>query len=219
MEHSEEQTSLSQKNIFQRVNAVMKEVDYVQKEQKKVAGQYRFVSHDQVTAALHGPMAKHGIACIPSIVEMKQDGNRTEVKLEVTFINIDSPTDRFSVFYWGYGIDTSDKGIGKAVSYAFKYALLKTFVLETGDDPDQDQSTKYEPKKEVPPEQPKMSAIQVRILNQALGDDIALQEKVLAGLKKQGIESLETAPAEKFDGLLKYINSQKLTKEEVKDGN
>jgi len=136
------------KNIYQRINAVMTEVDYIQKGEKKVAGQYRYVSHDQVTAALHGPMTKNGIACIPTIMEMKQDGNRTEVKLDVAFINTDNPTDRFSVVYYGYGIDTSDKGIGKAVSYGFKYALLKTFCLETGDDPDQDQDTKYEPPKQ-----------------------------------------------------------------------
>jgi hypothetical protein len=138
---------ITPKNIYQRINAVMQEVDYIQKGEKKVAGQYRFVSHDQVTAALHTPMTKHGIACTSSIVEMKQDGNRTEVKLEVTFVNIDQPSDRFSVIYWGYGIDSSDKGIGKAVSYGFKYALLKTFCLETGDDPDQDQDVQYQPPK------------------------------------------------------------------------
>lgn len=82
------------KNIYQRINAVMHEVDYIQKGEKKVAGQYRFCSHDQVTAALHTPMTKHGIACIPSIVDMKQDGNRTEVKLEVAFVNVDVPEDR-----------------------------------------------------------------------------------------------------------------------------
>lgn len=134
-------------NIYQRINEVMKDVDYIQKDAKKVAGQYRFVSHDSVTAALHGPMTKHGIACIPSIIEMKQDGNRTEVKLEVSFINIDNPTDKFSVVYYGHGIDSGDKGIGKAVSYGFKYALLKTFVLETGDDPDEDQASVYVPPK------------------------------------------------------------------------
>jgi len=142
-----EPTQTPIKNIYQRINAVMQEVDYIQKGEKKVAGQYRFVSHDQVTAALHGPMTKHGIVCTSSIVEMKQDGNRTEVKLEVSFINIDNPVDRLWVTYYGYGIDTSDKGIGKAVSYAFKYALLKTFCLETGDDPDQDQASVYEPPK------------------------------------------------------------------------
>lgn len=160
--------TIQTKNIYQRLNAVMSEVDYVQKDSRKVAGQYRFVSHDTVTASLHGPMTKHGIACITSIADMKQDGNRTEVKLEVTFVNIDQPTDKLSVFYWGYGIDTSDKGIGKAVSYAFKYALLKTFVLETGDDPDQDQTTVYEAPK---PKQSEMSAEEIESYINAFGDN------------------------------------------------
>lgn len=197
-------------NIFQRINAVMKEVDYIQKGDKKVAGQYKFVSHDQVTAALHGPMTKHGIACIPTIESLTQDGNRTEVRLHVCFVNIDDPADRFIVTYYGYGIDTSDKGIGKAVSYAFKYAMLKTFCLETGDDPDQDQAAKYEPKIEAPPEPAKMSTTQVRVLTQAIGDDIALHEKIMGFLKNIHCYSLEMAPAEKFDGLLKYITSQKV---------
>lgn len=156
------------KNIYQRINAVMQEVDYIQKGEKKVAGQYRFVSHDQVTAALHVPMTKYGIVCKSSIVEMKQDGNRTEVKLEVTFVNIDLPSDNFSVIYYGYGIDTSDKGIGKAVSYAFKYAMLKTFCLETGDDPDQDQASVYEPPK---PKIPEVTAEELEEYISSFGDD------------------------------------------------
>lgn len=146
----EAQTSI--KNIYQRINAVMQEVDYVQKGSKMVNNQYKFVSHDAVSATLHGPMTKHGIACIPSILEMKQDGNRTEVKLEVAFINIDNPQDRFTVIYYGMGVDQSDKGIGKAVSYAFKYSLLKVFTLETGDDADNDADSKYEPPKPVVPQ-------------------------------------------------------------------
>ena len=156
------------KNIYQRINAVMQDIDYIQKGDKKVAGQYRFVSHDQVTAALHGPLTKHGIACIPTIEEMKQDGNRTEVKLLVTFVNIDNPTDTVSVSYYGYGIDTSDKGIGKAVSYAFKYALLKVFTLETGDDPDQDQETTYEPPK---PKIPTLSPEEIETYLDSFADD------------------------------------------------
>jgi ERF superfamily len=121
-------------NIYQRINAVMKEVKYVQKEDKKVNGQYRFVSHDQVAAALHDPMATNGIVMIPSIAELTQDGNRTVVKMDIAFVNMDKPEDRFSIIQYGYGIDQQDKGVGKAVSYAVKYALLKQFCLETGDD-------------------------------------------------------------------------------------
>ena len=121
-------------NIYQRLNAIMSEVTAVQKEDKKVNNQYTFVSHDAVAAALHGPMVKHGVVMVPSVAEIKQDGNRTEVKMEISFVNVDDSADRIVVMFPGYGIDPSDKGIGKAISYAVKYALLKVFCLETGDD-------------------------------------------------------------------------------------
>jgi len=137
-------------NIFQRLNAVMKEVKYVQKEEKMVNGQYRFVSHDAVTAKLHDPLTNHGIVMLPSVLEINHqditvvDKNgpkpavRTTCKIEVSFVNIDDPTDKVSIVHCGCGIDPGDKGIGKAVSYAVKYALLKVFCLETGDDVEKD---------------------------------------------------------------------------------
>jgi hypothetical protein len=125
----------------------MGELDYIQKGESRVNGQYRFVSHDQVTAAIHPLLVKYGITCLPSVEEIKQEGNRTEVKLLVMFFNADCPTDNFAIKAVGYGIDPQDKGPGKAISYAYKYALLKTFCLETGEDPDEDQNTPYEPAK------------------------------------------------------------------------
>ena len=132
-------------NIYQRVLAVMAEVDYIQKGAKTVNGQYRFVGHDLVTAKLHPQFVKHGIACIPSVKQCKQDGNRTEVILTVKFVNVDNLCDFIESDFVGYGIDPQDKGPGKAISYAYKYAILKTFCLETGDDPDEDQKTEHKP--------------------------------------------------------------------------
>jgi len=126
------------KNIYQKIVEVMKEVKYIQKSDKKVNGQYSFVTHDSVTAALHEPLANHGIVMIPSILDLHQDGNRTVAKMEISFVNADKPEDKITMIHYGYGIDAQDKGVGKAVSYAVKYALLKMFCLETGDDPEKD---------------------------------------------------------------------------------
>jgi ERF superfamily len=138
---------------------VMGELDYIQKGQKTVNGQYRFVSHDQVTAAIHPLLVKHGLVVIPSVEKCNQNGNMTEINLATSFINAANPTDHFTIRTIGYGIDgggtnkdgraipVGDKGPGKAVSYAYKYALLKTFCLETGDDPDNDANACYEPAK------------------------------------------------------------------------
>lgn len=134
-------------NLCQRILAVMKDLDYIQKGKKTVNGQYRFVSHDQVTSALHPMLVKHGIVVRPSVRKITQEGNRTVVELDVWFINPDMEAQSFCSCFIGYGIDTGDKGPGKAISYAYKYALLKTFCLETGDDPDSDANASYEPEK------------------------------------------------------------------------
>lgn len=137
-------TQASTLNILQRINAVMQELDYLQKE-KKSGMQYSFVSHDKVTGAIRPLLVKHGIACWPAAMEVKQEGNRTQLQCKVIFASIDDPADCIEVESIGYGIDSQDKGPGKAISYAVKYAWLKTFALETGDDPDNDQHVKFEP--------------------------------------------------------------------------
>lgn len=134
-------------NIYQRIQGVMHELHYIEKGDKTVNGQYRFVSHDQVTAKVHPLLVKYGIVIVPTVEEMTQENNRTRVKLGVIFTNCDCPTDRFGVYFYGYGVDNGDKGPGKAISYAYKYALLKTFCLETGEDPDNDADATYEPAK------------------------------------------------------------------------
>lgn len=137
----------------------MNDLHYIQKGDRTVNGQYRFVSHDQVTAKVQPLLVKHGITAIPTMHEMSQDGNRTLITLLVTFSNADKPEDCFTVKFYAYGVDgggtskdgraipVGDKGPGKAISYAYKYALLKVFNLETGEDPDNDAEAAYEPEK------------------------------------------------------------------------
>lgn len=131
-------------NILQRLNAVMAKVDYVQKE-KKAGMRYSIVSHDAVTAKVRPLLQEQGIVYWPVKRERTQDGNRTHIDLTVRFANMDDPSDFIDVETSGYGIDDQDKGPGKALSYAVKYALLKALGLETGDDPDEDQDAKHKP--------------------------------------------------------------------------
>lgn len=141
------------KNIHQRLLEVMKEVDYIQKENKKVNDQYTFVSHDAVTAKVRPFFVKNGILVVPTIKSHDKEkvitgydkfnkvdkvGLLSVIVMQIDFINIDDPKDRITVEYIGYGIDGGDKGVGKAVSYAVKYAYLKVLGLETGDDPERD---------------------------------------------------------------------------------
>lgn len=57
------------------------------------------------------------------------------------FVNIDKPEESLQVMSYGDGIDSGDKASGKAMTYADKYALMKAYKIETGDDPDKEAST------------------------------------------------------------------------------
>lgn len=133
------------RNIAQRINAVMGEVDYVQKE-KKQGMQYTIVSHDKVTGLVRPILHRHGVVYYPRDLVVGQNGNRTEAVFNVRFENIDDRTDFIDVATFGYGVDPQDKGPGKAMSYGVKYALLKLLGLETGDDPDEEQGAKADHK-------------------------------------------------------------------------
>ena len=100
-------------NIYQRIQGVMSELDYVAKGDKTVNGQYRFVSHDQVTAKVHPLLVKYGIVIVPSVDDLKQENNRTIVRLLMAFKNVDDPYDTFGIYHYGYGVDSGDKAQGK----------------------------------------------------------------------------------------------------------
>lgn len=131
--------------LLQRLNAVMKDVSYVQKDKTiSVGGGYKVVTHDKVTAAVRPALVKHGVFYYPHSLDHKQNGNRTEIFMVVRFVNIDDGSDIIDVPALGYGIDQGDKGPGKAASYAVKYALLKALGLETGEDAD-NEVTEHKP--------------------------------------------------------------------------
>jgi hypothetical protein len=129
------------RNIAQRINAAMAEVDYIQKE-KKSGMNYSIVSHDAVTAKVRPILQAHGVVYYPRDFQVCQNGNRTELVFTVRFENIDDRSDYIDVATMGFGVDQQDKGPGKAISYGVKYALLKVLGLETGDDPDEVQDTR-----------------------------------------------------------------------------
>lgn len=127
-------------NIHQRINAVMSEASKVGKNATIKVGDfgYKAVTHDDVAALLQPLFVKHGITCIPSVDSCETTSltknNLTSIKVNITLYNIDDVNDSLTVSSFGDALDNQDKGVGKAYSYAVKYALLKLFMLESRDD-------------------------------------------------------------------------------------
>jgi hypothetical protein len=136
-------------NIYQKIHAVQKEVDYVQKDATIKAGgsTYKAVTHDMVLAILRPAMVKQGIVTQveqlrSELLQARSANPKKEGEFSmhlysadyaVHFVNKDEPSDRLTVTINAHANDTGDKAPGKATSYAVKYAMLKTFGLETGE--------------------------------------------------------------------------------------
>lgn len=130
-------------NIYQRINEVRKAISYVQKD-KSVStggGSYRAVSHDQITALIRDHLITQGIICVPTLISShsnpKEDGAkqfRYEATYSFDFVNADLPEEKVTIVIESHAADNADKAPGKAISYAKKYAVLKLFEIETGED-------------------------------------------------------------------------------------
>lgn len=140
-------------NIFQRVAAITAELGTVAKNLsvKAGGGSYKAVSERDIIDAVKPLEEKYRVYSYPSnrtILESdtmlnertKSTSFFTRVQTEYTFLNIDKPDERFTTIVFSEGIDTGDKGSGKAMTYADKYALMKAYKISTGDDPDQNAS-------------------------------------------------------------------------------
>lgn len=128
------------RNIYQRMLAVMEDVSFIAKDKKNAFLKFDYASHDNVTASIRPYLIKHRIGLVfdeteYSVRDMPNDkGFMTTIVATISFVNADNPEDRIVVRSLGQGIDKNDLGPGKAKSYAYKTALLKAFALETGID-------------------------------------------------------------------------------------
>ena len=133
-------------NIYQRLNAVMKAINYVKKD-ASITGAgagYMAVTHDQVTAITRKHFIEAGIIIVPNLLRseivVKRDlAAKIPVKMmlysgdyAIHFVNIDDPKDEAVVTVNAHANDNGDKAPGKALSYATKSAVLKILSLETG---------------------------------------------------------------------------------------
>lgn len=131
-------------NVYQRINAVRKAIGYIQKDKAVSAGaggNYKAVTHDAVTGLVRQHLVEQGVVIVPSLVSCVFHSKEPEVKqrlyeaiYQVDFVNTDDPTDRLTIQVSAHALDNGDKAPGKALSYATKYAILKVFSLETGED-------------------------------------------------------------------------------------
>jgi hypothetical protein len=143
-------------NLYEKIQAVATEVMSIEKDMTVGTEKYGYkaVSDFAVTTKVKKSEAKYKLLSIP----VKQELLHSEVlrvadrekdkiiysfvvKMTTRFIDTEKPDDFIEVESIGHGLDSGDKGFGKASTYARKYALLNAYKIATGEDPDTEPST------------------------------------------------------------------------------
>ena len=141
----------SKVQLYQKIQQVSIEVMNLEKDMEVGSGNfsYKAVSDTQVTLAVKRAEEKNKIVSIPTSQELvnsevlkRLDKNNKEtityvdtIKMTLTIIDIETG-ESIQVESFGKGIDSGDKGFGKASTYARKYALLNAYKIALGEDPD-----------------------------------------------------------------------------------
>ena len=147
-------------NLFEKMAAITAELGTVAKNMTVDTGKnksYKAVSERDVLDAVKPLEAKYKVYSYPvsrETVESERlesestyNGNTTKkttfytrLKTVYRFVNAEKPEEYIETTVFSIGIDSQDKGDGKAMTYGDKYALMKAYKISTGDDPDQNAS-------------------------------------------------------------------------------
>ena len=140
-------------NIYQKLVAVRSEIEHVVRDQRNEKFQFSYVSASSLLSLVRPLLDKHGLylqlqisrhTLLPKWGESKErdrSEHLTELEIEFTWINAEKPDECAVCVWYGQGLDTGEKGIGKALTYALKYFLLSSFQIPTDeDDPDRQAS-------------------------------------------------------------------------------
>lgn len=139
--------------IYTKIQSISNEIRGIEKDMTVGEGYnaYKAVSDMSVILRVKEAEAKYGLLSIPckqELVDSKIVDNTSNlgcnagvvyvdtIKMTTKIIDLDNPSDFIEIESYGRGVDSSDKGFGKASTYARKYALLNAYKIATGADPD-----------------------------------------------------------------------------------
>jgi hypothetical protein len=131
-------------NLRQKLAEVRRRIGYVQKRGHNERFNYSYVTAADIAGSVGDLLAELGVVVIPKLEEISYESaavNRGDairmarVVMAYTFADVDSGEEIIAKVA-GQGLDPGDKAPYKAMTGALKYALLQSFLLATGDDPE-----------------------------------------------------------------------------------
>ena len=211
-------------NIYEKLLGITSEIKNVNKNLDVGVGKnsYKAVGEADVLFAVKQLEQKYKVYSYPchrevvdrAILETEKEyngnvtkGNQIFLRIETIyrFVNIEKPDEYIEITTYGDGIDTQDKAVGKAMTYADKYALLKAYKIITGDDPDQDPSPDNAKYTKAQTDDRKATPKQIEVLSKTYtGENMT---KLLKSCGVENIEDIGMSKASELIGKLKKVQT------------
>ncbi len=185
-------------NLRQKLAEVRRRIGYIQKRGHNERLNYSYVTAADIAGSVGDILSELGVVVIPCLENITYEsatgrGETTRmarVVMAYTFSDVDSGEEIVAKVA-GQGLDSGDKAPYKAMTGALKYALLQSFLLATGDDPEDE---RMEARFTAPGADRPIGADEVRELEKLIGDTGTELERVLAYYKVASLgEMNETA--------------------------
>lgn len=210
----------AKKKLAKKIADVIAEVEKLPKDGHNAHFNYDYTTEGAAIDHMRKKLSEHGVLALPTVKYAWQekrevvtkDGPRIDwhsfVLMNVRLIDTETG-EELETEWPGEGMDSMDKGFYKAESGAYKYFLLKTFMIPTGDDPEKDNGSKPaapRQQQDLPKERGTASQNQLGFIHQLAGE-LQIEEATITRMKKvYGVESskeLSMADASDFITLLK----------------
>lgn len=131
------------KNILKKLHEIMSKVDFIEKDKTNTFHGYKYASEQAIKETLHKLLVDHKVLFTLEALNFsshhqpleKEKDTITNIEFKYHFWDVESG-EELSGNFVGSGEDKGDKGTYKAITGAVKYILTSTFLIPTGDDPE-----------------------------------------------------------------------------------
>ena len=135
----------SQLNLREKFAEVRRRLGYVQKRGHNERHNYNYVTAADLAGSVGDILAELGVVVIPQLQSISTETPRSSseriARIVMNYRFVDARSgEELTVRVAGEGADAGDKAPYKAMTGALKYALLQSFLLATGDDPEDERS-------------------------------------------------------------------------------
>jgi len=176
-----DQPTRQELNLREKFAEVRRRLGYIQKRGHNERHNYNYVKAADLAGSVGDILAELGVIVIPQLQSISTETPRSSTeriaRIVMNYRFVDARSgEELTVRVAGEGADAGDKAPYKAMTGALKYALLQSFLLATGDDPEDERGDS----RAVPGSERVITPEQVRELQQLIEETGTELERVLA---------------------------------------